>query len=867
MQNKASFSVVIVDDKIDILEIMQFQISELNLNVLSFQNPNDALVKIKEQPHEIALIVSDFNMPSMNGFEFRKEILKFDKDIPFILCSAHVSKEDALNALEYKITSFLSKPFEKSTFQNSIKKYSADRINQLNEEHDLKAGFIEEAENLLEDLEENLLELQSNSSSEVLQKIFGIIHTIKGSSGFFKNSVINKFTHKFEDYYSPYSKGNKAINKLAIGVFLKAYDHLKNLIYSFKENSIHHYNLENLLLIFNEDFALKEFGDNNTTPKNNNLNFSKDIKISMEMLNNFSELSGEVTVIRNMINKTVRKVEKEFAGNKDVANLSELLNEMYKINSSLQDKIEQMKRYPLKDIYRPLKRSVRELSQSLNKKVEFNAKNEELRIESSLYDVLSNSLIHLIRNSIDHGIETESQRKINGKNPIGEITITAKETSDEVIVSIMDDGKGLDTDIIKNKILEKKLKTNSEINKMSEKEIWSMIFASGFSTAQQITDVSGRGVGMDMVKKSVEKVGGKIDIHSILNRGITFTITLPIPKTVMIVGSVIVQCGSVQYAILQDNISRLLNYEKDDSNIQFKHLQGADCLLIENKLFPIIDLKNALSEIKTNQDMAKMCSKRTGQFVLVKADGIEYAIYVDSILDQEDTVIKKLGPHLKSVKHFIGATYSGDGGVSLILDVVGLANMYDIKEDVKKLHATQNIKNETNQKILNGLNEERYLLFKMKDESLYGVKLSEVYRLEKFESNKVQLSGEQMVVLYRDGLLPLYDLRSYLPTTATESVEMTPSSRTNIIDVIVVERKNQFEGYIISSIEDLVQTNAILDESLACGTHLIGAMIIENRTVSIVSLKDFDQQTGTNCTNNSDELSSEETIINQSKVA
>lgn len=840
MSTNPQYTIIAVDDEVEILEVLQYQLSELKFKVFTFQRPEDALKKIHDNSSEVALIISDFNMPNMNGFQFRAEVLKIDKDIPFIICSAHVSREDALSALEYKITSFISKPFKKEEVWDQVQKHTLDRVNQLNDDLNLKMGFIEEAENLLEDLESNLLELQQEVSSQTLQKIFGIIHTIKGSSGFFKNSIINKFAHQFEDFYSPYAKGNKELHNAVLNVLLKGYDQLKQLIAAFKNNSLHKYQLEDLVKLFKGDFeTLKNetIEVSKTNLEKGAQNVAKDIKVSMELLDEFSELSGEVTVIRNMINKTLKKVEKEFAGNKDVNNLSELLNEMYKINTSLQEKVELIRRYPLKDLFRPLQRTVRDLSQTLKKKVEFKTENDQLRIDSSLYDVLSNSLIHLVRNSIDHGLENEEQRKASNKNPVGKVFISARETSDEVIVTIKDDGRGLNTEVLKNKILEKKLKTNDEIKKMSEKDIWSMIFASGFSTAQQITDVSGRGVGMDMVKKSVEKVGGKIDIHSVLNKGLTFTITLPIPKTVMIVGSVIVHSGNAQYAILQDNILRLVNYEKDDDNIQFKHLEGADCLLVDNKLMPIIHLTNALSHQKEKRDCAKLCSEKSGQYVLVKAEGIEYAIYVDSILDQEDTVIKKLGPHLKSVKHFLGATYSGDGGVSLILDVTGLAQIYGIKEDLHRINEEAKKENESqlhNQHLKNSFLE-NYLLFRMNNPSLFGIKLSEVFRLEKFEHSQIQLSGEQKVILYRDGLLPLYDLSSYLPSAAMQSVD---SDRLNAhLNVIVIETDNKYEGYIISSIEDLVQTEAILDETLGSGTHLKGAMIIDNKTVSIVSLK------------------------------
>jgi two-component system chemotaxis sensor kinase CheA len=848
MSKNLEYSVLIVDDENEILEVFQEYIQEAGFKVHKSTGAKEAIALLNEYEPEIVCIISDFKMPELTGFDFRKQILQKFKHIPFIICSSHISREDALKAVELKISSFIQKPVKKEEFVQVIQEQSKDRITQLVDDRELKIGFVNEAENLLEELESLLVDLDKNQDQETLNRIFAIAHTIKGSSGFFKEDIINKFTHKYEDFFAPYNKKVKTISQNVIDVLLKGADVIKVLVKALKENKIHKHQLESYLPILNinltEDSSVNTPPPTNDTQQTTNQNLTKareDIKVSLDLLDEFSELSGEITVIRNMVNKAVKNIEKEFTGNKNVSVLSELLSEMHKINGSLQEKVVEIRKSPIKNILKPLQRTVRDLSNTLKKKIVFNIINDDLRVDTTISEVLSNSLIHMIRNSVDHGIELPEDRKKSGKNEQGTITVSAKELSEEILIQISDDGKGLNADFLRKKIVEKKLRTNEQALKMSDKEVWGMIFESGFSTAQVVTDISGRGVGMDMVKKSILKIGGRIDIDSKVGSGTTFSIFLPIPKSVTIIGSVLVECNKETYAIPQDSIVRLLKYQNDDDHIQLKHLHGADCLIIDEEIFPIIDLNMAFSVLPEQFENAKKFNHKEGNFVIARAEHIKYAIYVDQIIDQEDTVVKKFGNHLKHINQFLGATFSGDGNVSLIIDTQGLATMFNLHEHLeaqKNMQMAENANN--NSSATNGVIPSHLLLFQLESPGHFGIPLEQVYRLEKFSASTIQMSGSQKVVLYRDTIVPIFNLEA-LVNNLSDNNNFDNLSHGEI-SVIMIEEKDRFKGYYVRSIEDLVSTHNAVDESFAHGEYLVGASIIENKTVSIIYLKNLSKK-------------------------
>jgi two-component system, chemotaxis family, sensor kinase CheA len=814
-----SFKIICVDDETDLLDIYCHMIEMFGFEAILCSSVDEALVKIEKHSQELVLVISDYQMPRKTGFDLRTAMMTEWKDIPFVICSAQVTREMALSAVDLKISGFIDKPVVPENFKEIIQKTTQDRINDLNDERELKEGFIGEADQLIEELEPLIISLDDEASPDVLNRIFAIIHTIKGTSAFFKPDIISKFTHKLEDFFAPFKKEECELNAHAIGVLLKGIDTIKILVRALESGTLKNHTVEEYLDIFSEKKAEKkvEKSAEAVQPKNTQkapeAAAREEVRVGIDVLNEFMELSGEITVIRNMINKHIQRIEMEFGANKNINLLSELLEEMYKINSSLQDKILEIRKVPMKNIYRPLNRTLRDLGVSLQKDFAIDFKNQDMKVDTSLAEVLSASLIHMVRNCADHGIETKAVRKEMGKPDAGKIILNAKQSKDEIVVELSDDGKGLNAEFLRKKIIEKGLRTEEQAAKMSDNEVQGMIFEPGFSTAEKVTDVSGRGVGMDMVKQSIKKIGGRIDIDSTVGKGTTFSIHLPIPKSVMIVPSVLVRSVDDIFAIPQENVIRLLNLKENMAEI--RTLEGVTCLLYQEHLLPVIEL-DKIFKADTNK------FEDASYAVIVNVNDQQYAILVNEIIDLEDTVVKKLGAQFSSQTQYMGATFLADGKVGLILDVQGLAEKTGI--NCEKV-AVPKVEKET---VHSDDIEKNLLLFRTGHNKLYGIEFDEIFRLEEFSRSSIKYSGEQPTLIYRDSVIPVQCFTSFIGETKRHEIPEKSFA-------IILKEEDKHCAVLISEIVDLVRTSFKIDDFFADENVILGASIINNQTVTLVN--------------------------------
>ena len=536
--------ILCVDDEPSILALYESTIKEDGFTPILCSDPLQAVNIYKEQQSSILLVISDYQMPQMTGFEFRKAVMVEDQSIPFIVVSSYVSKDMALAALNLKIEAFYDKPVLDADLSKIIEKYAKSRMELIRESQVLESVFIEEASTILDEMDSVLLALDHDrSSQEKINLIFRGAHTIKGSSGVLSSDVITRYVHKYEDIISAVKKGQTEFTDSIYEILLKGYDRIKELVSAAGEKKLANYRLDALLpeLEVDKNSTKKEGPKKTDTPAAQTVaagpvQKAKDtISVPISMLEQLSSCSGEITVIRNMVNKLVKGLELQYVGNRDIQNLGELLEEMHKINGTIQTHITDLRKVPLTGVLKPIPRIIRDLAKDLNKSIDLVIEGDKLRVDNALATVCSNSLVHLVRNSADHGIESLAVRRELGKPESGTINIKCKEVGEEVQISIQDDGKGIDPKMIRNKAIEKGIHTAQQLSEMNEQQILGIIFASGFSTAAKVTDVSGRGVGMDMVRSSVEAVGGQIHIESKPGKGSTFLLKLPIPKSVLII--------------------------------------------------------------------------------------------------------------------------------------------------------------------------------------------------------------------------------------------------------------------------------------------------------------------------------------------
>lgn len=821
------YKIVCVDDEVDILEIYKAFLEPSGYDVVTFSEVSNAKEYIEINSHTILFVFSDYRMPSHDGFTLRKEMLASGIDIPFALVTGFYDKEMAMRGMDLNICTFLSKPIKIEDLNELLDSHGKRREQVLVEEYEMITSFIEESFPMLDEIEDLILNLESDPHDvNSLNTYFRLLHTIKGTSSCVGLQSIPAYTHKYEDLVTKLKNNDIVVSQKAIDILLIGLDELKKMFNEIKNGGDVEFEVDSKLHVFDVDLTNEtvlsiDKSDQEEDEKVLTVETIKTddekINVNIHVLDEFMELSGELTVLRNIVLKSAIKLEQKYNADRDVEVLSDTLDEMHKVSSLLQFQITEMRKVNMESIYKPLKRVVRDACKSLGKDIEFNTDGGGLRIDTSLGKVLNGALIHLIRNGVDHGIETPSVRTQAGKEEKGCIELKCFEEGENIIVEIEDNGNGMDVEVIKAKALENELFTLDELSRMSDQRIFSLIFESGFSTAAAVTDISGRGVGMDMVKSSVTNIGGKIHINSKLGEGSKFTLVLPIPRSVLIIKSLMISVGSNNFCLALEDVNEVVNYcgEKDGEMIH--KMEGGVVLRHHGELIPLIDLGQEL-KVESNRVGSEM------NIVIVKGDGFKYGMIVDEIHDIEEVVCKNLSNHLKLIPCFQGATFVGDGEMAMVLDLLGLAEFSNIVfEDEEDLY-DENLEEMST--------DIEFMQFNFLERKNYAIPLEKVVRLEEFKSQKVEKAGSLSLIRYRNDILPLIDVETQLGfNTSAEEFR-----NNEILKVIVVNGKDSTFGIVVHDIKDIGITNEDIDFLTSDREGIKGTVYIDDHTVNVLDV-------------------------------
>ena len=398
--------------------------------------------------------------------------------------------------------------------------------------------------------------------------------------------------------------------------------------------------------------------ENNKVATNNvdkKLKSGQSVRVDIEKLDSLLNLVGEL-----VINKT--RLE-QIGITHRLTELVETIEQMDRVTTDLQSVVMKVRMVPVGQVFNRFPRMVRDLSRDLEKEINLIIEGEETELDRTVIDEIGDPLVHLLRNSIDHGIELPEERKAKGKSAIGEVRLIARHEGNNVIIMVEDDGKGINADVIKRKAVQKGLITQAEADKMDNNEAVKLVFLPGFSTAEVVTDVSGRGVGMDAVKNKIESLGGLVDVETKLDEGSKFKIRLPL--TLAIIQALLIKIQEEIYAIPLGSIDSTINISTDD----IKTVQNQEVILLRGQIIPIIRLANLLNVPQKTENNSN------DLFVVIVHMGDQKAgIIVDNLIGQQEIVIKTLGKLLAGIKVIAGATILGNGQVALILDVGTLMN-------------------------------------------------------------------------------------------------------------------------------------------------------------------------------------------------
>ncbi len=535
------------------------------------------------------------------------------------------------------------------------------------------------------------------------------------------------------------------------------------------------------------------------------------IRVDVALLDSLMNLVGELVLTRNQI---VQLLQAQ-GGQSDPAIIT-TAQRLNLITSELQEGVMKTRMQPIGNVWNKFPRVVRDLALSCGKQVRLEMEGRETDLDKTLIEAIKDPLTHLIRNSVDHGIERPEVRVASGKPAEGLLLLRAYHEGGQVNIEIRDDGGGIDTGRIKAKALERGFITSDQAARMSDWEALQLIFLPGFSTAAAVTNVSGRGVGMDVVKTNIEKIGGTIDIQSQKKKGTT--IKVKIPLTLAIVPALMVCSGEERYAIPQVSLLELVRLPSAHAGIE--RIQGIPVYRLRGKLLPLLFLDQELKQ-RTEPD-----EDRVLNIVVLQANDQQFGLVVDSITDSEEIVVKPLSKHLKSAQLFAGATIMGDGRVALILDVVALAGCANLVADAHRSRGIVEVPETSLSERVQTL-----LLFQIGRNGRMAIPLSAVARLEEFPRNLVEEVGRHTVVQYRGRIMPLLHLMNYVTVTEGLSSEL----RQMPLQVVVIGEEATSVGMVVDSIVDIVEEVVNLEGQAPDGP-VLGTMVIQGRVTQILDV-------------------------------
>ncbi len=761
----------------------------------------------------------------------------------------------------------------------------------MDEDQELIAEFLVESRENLDQLDEDFVEYERAPDDPLLLGgIFRTIHTIKGTSGFLAFNKLEKLTHQGENILSRLRDGVMEFRPEVATALLKMVDAIREMLDHIEGNGnegpgdytalTEHLRsfvevdedatddeeprvpLIGDLLLETEDIsrealdeALEEQqeGDGRqlgrilvakgetdpvavgealaeqrkaAAPKNSS---DQSIRVDIDLLDGLMNLVGELVLARNQI--------LQFTDALEDSSFTAATQRLNLITTELQERAMKTRMQPIGQIWSKFPRIVRDLAASCDKAVRLEMIGRETELDRTILESIKDPLTHIIRNSVDHGIESPERRREAGKPEEGLITLRAYHEGGQVIIEISDDGGGIDLERVKAKAIEKGVIGTDAANRLSEAELINMIFQAGFSTAAEVTNVSGRGVGMDVVRTNIERIGGTVDMQSPPAGGTMLKVKIPL--TLAIIPALVVTTGGDRYAIPQVNLLELVRLEGENARRSIEYIHDVPVYRLRGSLLPLIHLDEELksagvarfdhadSQEAPDNAVHEVSSDETVNIVVLQADDRNFGLVVDEVNDTEEIVVKPVGKQLKDIAAFAGATIMGDGRVALILDILGLAQKAQVLSGVgeSSRHDEKGASRDGDDNVTQPL-----LLVSLDEASTGAIPLSAVARLEEFELDRVEWANQEPVIQYRDRIMPLAFLSREVESSARHRDHATPEredsdDRGETMQVVVHSRESESIGLVVSGILDVVMADVRASARTSSGSRQSSAII------------------------------------------
>lgn len=799
------------------------------------------------------------------------------------------------------------------------------------EDDEILQGFIEESLEHLADIETDLLAIEkagANIDENLVNKVFRAAHSIKGGAGFMGLTVIQELSHAMENILGMIRSRKLVPNPEIVNILLQGSDKLEAMI-----NNVHSSNDEDItehLIPLNaiaEGTALQPAAPKPvpepvievapeepvvaeaiipepapqsvevqnipeeqaaptpiapkpepiapltsqtptstaaaTTSQPPQVKADTSLRVHVSLLDSLMTLAGELVLSRNQLLQTI--------GSNDLRNAEAVGQRIDLITSELQEAIMLTRMQPIGNVFSKFPRVVRDLSKQLNKTIELTIVGNEVELDKTIIESINDPLTHLVRNSVDHGVEMPADRKRVGKAEKGIIILKAYHEAGQVVIQISDDGKGLDGEALAASALSKGLISAEQAQIMSDKEKINLIFLPGFSMAKKVTDVSGRGVGMDVVKTNLDKLGGQVEIVSEVGRGTTISIKLPL--TLAIIPCQIITTSGERYAIPQVNLEELLRIPANQVKKRVEKVGNAEVVRLRGNLLPLIRLADVIEAERTYWDPAEAAQKpdkrgsiadRRGKtsplfhansetqqeekkansdertladrrytassalnIVVVSTSSMKYGLVVDRLQDSEEIVIKPLGRHLQQCKGYAGATIMGDGRIALILDVSNLAQMAHLTS-IDGTDRANEVAMAAAELMRAQKDKQALLIFRSSEQEQFAVPLNQVERIEKIKRSEIEDMGGKRVMQYRGGSLALISVDNISA--------VHPLADQDDLLVIVFNICSKPVGLLAIGPIDAVEISTEIDGVTLKQPGIMGSIIIDGHTTMLVDV-------------------------------
>lgn len=720
---------------------------------------------------------------------------------------------------------------------------------------DVLNEFVIETNENLDQLDRDLVALEQEATADTLASVFRAIHTIKGTAGFFGFATLESVAHVGENLLSRLRDGELSVTERIVSALLATVDAIRDIMVAIEDAGAEApadytdliAELERLArgedadliaeperLARGEDAAEPVTVDRHDadpapsggppcdapprdpttastsdgTPDGTsvpNHAAGESIRVDVGLLDDLMNLVGELVLARNQI--------LQYTGTQTDSTFNATTQRLNLITTELQEGVMRTRMQPIENIWSKFPRVVRDLSLACGKQAALVMEGKHTELDKTLLEAIKDPLTHLVRNSVDHGLEAPDARVAAGKPAEGTVRLRAYHEGGQVIIEISDDGHGIDPAVIRRKAVEKGVLSSEEAAARSDREIVNVIFTPGFSTAAAVTNISGRGVGMDVVRTNIESIGGSVDVQSEVGEGTTFKVKIPL--TLAIIPALIVTSGCDRYAIPQVSLVELVHADLS-AGVGIEHVNGAPVFRLRDNLLPLVYLSEVLDAQPAGGDSLNIA--------VLQADDRRFGLVVDQITDTAEIVVKPLGRLLKHAVAFSGATIMGDGRVALILDVLGLAQRAEVGSAA--LHraqlelidqAPETTGGITEPMLLVGIGDRRFVL-----------PLATVSRLEELPASSVRDAGDREVIHYRGEILPLVDLGRQLGVIAAPRGER--------LSVLVCSTAAGGLGLIVDEIHDIADQRLDLSDRTA-RAGIRGTTVIRDEVTDVLDLE------------------------------